>query len=134
LVTRRGSGRRRSGAGEDGHGRECERTNRDDVTMKQSASHDAARRTLRASKLETDAELACWAGDQRYLGSRALVDETNRGLQSARVLFQADVLVVVNGDLVLGAEQARGGERRHRALGCHDETLAATGEPAGKSA
>jgi len=32
--------------------------------MAQSASHDAAPRTLRASGLETDAELACRAGDR----------------------------------------------------------------------
>jgi hypothetical protein len=102
--------------------------------LEQSASHDAALRRLRASSLETDAELACRAGDQRCLGGGALRDETDRGLETARVLFQADVLVVVNGDLVLGAEQTRGGKRGHRPLGRHDETLAATGEPAGKSA
>ena len=45
-----------------------------------------------------------------YLGSRALRDETHRGLQAAGVLFETDVLVVVNGDLMLGAEQARCGE------------------------
>jgi len=50
------------------------------------------------------------------------------------MLFETDVLVVVNGDLVLGAEQARSGESRHRALGTHDETLTATGEPARESA
>jgi len=44
------------------------------------------------------------------LRSRALWDETHRGLQTAGVLFETDVLVVVNGDLVLGAEQARCGE------------------------
>jgi hypothetical protein len=49
------------------------------------------------------------------------------------VLFQTDVLVVVRSDLVLGPEQARGGERRHRALDAHHETLAASDEPAGKS-
>jgi len=29
------------------------------------------------------------------------------------MLFETDVLVVVNGDLVLGAKEAGGGERRH---------------------
>jgi hypothetical protein len=104
------------------------------VTVKQSASHDAARRTLRASKLETDAEIACRAGDQRYLGSRALGDETNRGLEAAGVFFKTDVLVVVNGDLVLRPEQACGGERRHRTLGTHHETFTASDEPARKAA
>jgi len=102
--------------------------------MTQSASHDATPRTLRASRLETDAELAWRAGDQCALGGRALWDETDRGLEAARVLFQADVLVVMNGDLVLRPEQARGGERRHRTLGRDDETLTAPGEPAGESA
>jgi hypothetical protein len=102
--------------------------------MKQSASHDAAPRTLRASRLETDAELACRAGDQGYLGGRALGNETNRGLQAAGVLFETDVLVVVNRDLVLCAEQARGGERGHRTLGTNNETLTTPNEPARKAA
>jgi len=67
------------------------------------------------------------------LGGRALGDEPDRGLQAARVLLETDVLVVVNGNLVLGTKEARGGERRHRALDAYHETLAASGEPAGKS-
>jgi hypothetical protein len=50
------------------------------------------------------------------------------------MLFKTDVLVVVNVDLVLCAEQARGGERWHRTLGSDHETLAAPDEPAGESA
>jgi hypothetical protein len=49
------------------------------------------------------------------------------------MLLELDVLVVVDGDLMLGAEQARGGEGRHRALGADHETFAAADEPAGKS-
>src|SRR5437762_6303649 len=107
LITGRGRRWGRSGAGHEDHGRECEGTRDDGVTMKQSASHDAAPRMLRASRLESDAELACRAGDRDRLGGRALWDETHRGLQTAGMLFETDVLVVVNGDLVLGAEQAR---------------------------
>ena len=102
--------------------------------MKQSASHDAAPRMPCASRLETDAEIACRAGDQSYLGSRALGDETNRGLEAAGVLFKTDVLVVVNGDLVLRAEQACSGKRGHRTLGTHHETFTASDEPTRKAA
>jgi hypothetical protein len=49
------------------------------------------------------------------------------------MLLEPDVLVVVNGDLMLGTEKARGGQRWHRALNTHHETLAASDEPAGKS-
>jgi len=77
------------------------------VTLKQSASHDAAPRTLCASRLETDAELACVAGERGFLGGGPLRDETHRGLKAAGMLFETDVLVVVNGHLVLSAEQAR---------------------------
>jgi hypothetical protein len=100
--------------------------------MKQPASHDAAPRTRRASSLETDGEAACRSSDQE-LGSGALGDEADGGLKTARMLFETDVLVVMDGDLVLGAEEARGGERRHRTLRAHHETLAAADEPAGKS-
>jgi hypothetical protein len=48
------------------------------------------------------------------------------------VLFETDVLVIVNSDLVLGTKEARGGERRHRALGTDDKTLAAPRESAGE--
>jgi len=48
------------------------------------------------------------------------------------VLFETDVLVVVNGDLVLSSKEARGGERRHRALDTDDKTLAASRESAGE--
>ena len=102
--------------------------------MKQSASHDAAPRMPCASRLETDAEIACRAGDQGYLGSRALGDETNGGLEAAGVLFKTDVLVVVNGDLVLCAEQACSGERGHRTLCTHHETFTASDEPTRKAA
>jgi len=63
----------------------------------------------------------------------ALGDEANRGLKTAWVLLETDVLVVMDGDLVLRAEEARGGERRHRTLGAHHKTLAASGEPAGET-
>jgi len=43
------------------------------------------------------------------LGGRALGDEPDRGLETARVLFETDVLVVVNGDFVLRTKEARGG-------------------------
>ena len=67
------------------------------------------------------------------LGGRALGDEANGGLKTARMLLELDVLVVVDGDLMLGAEEACGGECRHRALRGHHETLAASNEPARKS-
>ena len=100
--------------------------------MKQPASHDGAPRTLCASSLETDGEAACRSSNQE-LGGGALGNEANGGLKAARVLFEFDVLVVVDGDLMLRTEKAGGGERRHRTLGGHDETLAASGEPAGKT-
>ena len=105
---------------------------RDGRTTKQPTSHDDVPRTLRASRRETDGEEACRAGNPELRG-RALGDESHRGLETAGVLFQPDVLVVVNGDLMLGAEKARRGKRRHRALNTHHETLAASDEPAGKS-
>jgi hypothetical protein len=49
------------------------------------------------------------------------------------MLLEADVLVVVNSDLMLRTKETGGGERRHGTLGAHHETLAAPGEPAGKS-
>src|SRR5258705_11674489 len=67
------------------------------------------------------------------LGGGALGNEADSGLQTAGVLLELDVLVVVDGDLMLCPEKAGGGERRHRTLGGHDETLAASGEPAGKT-
>jgi len=97
--------------------------------MKQTASHDAAPRRLRASNLETDGEFACRSSD-RELGGGALGDEANGGLKTARVFLELDVLIVMDGDLVLGAEEARGGECRHGALGGHHETLAASDESA----
>ena len=100
--------------------------------MKQPASHDAAPRTPRASSLETDGEAACRSSDQE-LGGSALGDEANGGLKTAGVLLELDVLVVMDGDLVLGAEEARGGESRHRTLRGHHETLAASDEPAGET-
>jgi hypothetical protein len=100
--------------------------------MNQPASHDGARRTLCASNLGTDGEVACRSSNQE-LGGGALGDEADGGLETARMLFEFDVLVVVNGDLMLGAEKAGRGERWHRALGADDETLAASGEPAGKT-
>ena len=100
--------------------------------MKQPASHDAARRTRCASSLETDGEVACRSSNQA-LGGGALGDEPDSGLKTAGVLFELDVLVVVNGDFMLGAEKACGGESRHRALRAHHETLAASGVPAGKT-
>jgi hypothetical protein len=100
--------------------------------MKQPALHDAAPRTLHASSLETDGETARRSSDQE-LGRGALGDETDRGLKTARMLLETDVLVVVDGDLVFGAEEAGGGERRHRALRRHHETLAASDESTGKS-
>ncbi len=99
--------------------------------MKQPASHDAAPRTLCASNLGTDGEAARRSSSQE-LGRRALGDEADRGLQTARVLLETDVLVVMDGDLMLRTEEARCGERRHRALGTHHETLAAPDEPAGE--
>jgi hypothetical protein len=100
--------------------------------MKQPALHDAARRTLYASGRETDGEPARWPSD-RGLGRGALGNEAHRGLKTARVLFETDVLVVVNRDLVLCSEEARGGEGGHRSLRGHHETLAASGEPAGET-
>jgi hypothetical protein len=44
------------------------------------------------------------------------------------MLLETDVLVVVDRDLVLGSEEAGRGECRHRALGAHHETLAASDE------
>ena len=100
--------------------------------MKQPASHDAARRTLYASSLGTNGESACRSGNQ-VLGGGALGNEADGGLKTARVLLELDVLVVVNGDLMLCAEQAGRGECRHRTLRTHDEALAASGEPAGET-
>jgi hypothetical protein len=82
--------------------------------------------------LGTEGEVACRSSDQELAG-RALGDEADGGLETAGVLLETDVLVVMNGDLMLGAEEACGGECRHRALGAHHETLAASGEPAGKT-
>jgi hypothetical protein len=100
--------------------------------MKQPALHDAAPRTLCASSLGTDGEVA-YRSDNQVLGGRPLGDEADRGLKTARVLLELDVLVVVHGDLVLGAEEARGGEGGHRALRAHHKAFAATGEPAGET-
>jgi hypothetical protein len=80
--------------------------------MKQPASHDAAPRTLYASGQETDGETGRRSGNQ-VLGGRALGDEADRRLKPARVFLELDVLVVVDSDLMLGSEQACGGERRH---------------------
>jgi hypothetical protein len=98
----------------------------------QPTSHDAARRTVCASSLGTDGEPARRSGNQ-VLGGGALGNEADGGLKTAGVLLELDVLVVMDGDLVLGAEKACGSERRHRALRAHHKTLAATGEPAGKT-
>jgi hypothetical protein len=100
--------------------------------MKQPASHDAAPRTLCASSLGTDGEAACRSSDEE-LGGGALGNEANGGLKTARVLLELDVLVVVDGDLMLRAEETRGGECGHRALRGHHETLAASDEPAGET-
>ena len=100
--------------------------------MKQPASHDGAPRTLRASGLGTDGEAACRSSNQE-LGGAALGDEADGGLQTAGVLLELDVLVVMDGDLVLGSEKARRSECRHRSLGAHDKTLAASDEPARKT-
>jgi hypothetical protein len=75
--------------------------------MKQPASHDGAPRTLCASSLETDGEAACRSSKQE-LGGGALGNEADGGLKTAGVLFELDVLVVMDGDLVLGTEKARG--------------------------
>ena len=80
--------------------------------MKQTASHDAAPRTLCASSLGTEGVAACRSSNWE-LGGRALGNEADRGLKTAGVLLETDVLVVVDGDLMLGAEEACGGERRH---------------------
>ena len=66
-VTRRSLRLGRSGAGDEDRGGERKRTRDDRVTLKQSAPHHATTRTLRASRLETDADLACRAGDQGFL-------------------------------------------------------------------
>ena len=100
--------------------------------MKQPASHDGAPRTLCASSRETDGEAACRSSNQE-LGGGALGNEADGGLKTPRVLLELDVLVVMDGDLMLGAEQTCGGQRRHRALRGHHETLAASDEPAGKT-
>ena len=100
--------------------------------MKQPASHDAARRTPNASSLGTDGE-AARRSSKWELGGAALGDEADGGLKTARVLFELDVLVVVDGDLVLCAEEAGCGECRHRTLGTYHEALAASGEPAGET-
>jgi hypothetical protein len=97
--------------------------------MKQPASHDAARRTLYASSRRTDGEAARRSSPQELSGG-ALGDEADSGLKTARVLFETDVLVVVDGNFMLCAEEAGRGECRHRTLGSHDEALAASGEPA----
>jgi hypothetical protein len=100
--------------------------------MKQPASHDAAPRTVRASSRETDGAAACRSSNQE-LGGAALGDEADGGLKTARVLFETNVLVVVDGDFMLSTEEAGGGECRHRALRTYHETLTASDEPAGKS-
>lgn len=85
-----------------------------------------------ASGLGTDGEIACRSSN-RELSGGALGDEADGGLKTARVFLKTDVLVVVYGDLVFGAEEARGREGRHRTLGAHHETLAASDEPARKT-
>ena len=100
--------------------------------MKQPASHDGAPRTLCASNLETDGEVACRSSNQELSGG-ALGNEADGGLKTARVLLELDVLVVVDGDLMLRAEEAGRGKCRHRTLRTHDEALAASGEPAGET-
>jgi hypothetical protein len=97
--------------------------------MKQPSSHDAAPRTVCASSLETDGAVARRSSNQ-VLGGGALGNEANGGLKTAGMLLELDVLVVVDGDLMLRAEKACRGERRHRALRRHHETLTASGEPA----
>jgi len=66
LLTGRGGRWGRGGAGDEHNGGERERPRSDNVWMMQSATHDAARRTLRASRLQTDTDLACRAGDQGF--------------------------------------------------------------------
>jgi len=100
--------------------------------MNQTASHDGAPRTLCASNLGTDGKTARRSSNQELRGG-ALGDEANRGLKTARVLLETDVLIVMDGDLMLRAEETRGGERWHRALRAHHKTLAASGEPAGET-
>jgi len=85
-----------------------------------------------ASNLRTDGETARRSSSQELRGG-ALGDEANRGLKTARVLLETDVLVVVDGDLMLRAEETCGGERRHGTLRAHHKTLAASGEPAGET-
>ena len=88
-----------------------------------------------------------WYGDVRNgelmdaLISRADVvvhmaaeSHVTRSIYDNRLFFETDVLVVVNGDLVLRAEQACGGERGHRTLGTHHETFTASDEPTRKAA
>jgi hypothetical protein len=100
--------------------------------VNQPAFHDAARRTLCASSLETDGEAAYRSSNQE-LGGGALGNEADGGLQTAGMLLKTDVLVVMDGDLMLRAEETRGGERGHRALRAHHKTFAASDEPAGKT-
>jgi hypothetical protein len=100
--------------------------------MKQPASHDAAPRRLCASNPGTDGEPACRSSNQE-LGGGALGNEADGGLKTPGVLLETDVLVVVDGDLMLRTEEACRSERRHRALRGHHETLAAPGEPAGET-
>jgi hypothetical protein len=100
--------------------------------MKQPASHDAAPRRLCASSLATDGEAARRSRDQELSGG-ALGNEADGGLKAAGMLLELDVLVVVDGDLVLCSEKTRGGQRGHRALCGHHETLATSGEPAGET-
>src|SRR5437879_13142864 len=66
-----------------------------------------------------------------WLGGRAFGNESHRRLQTARVLFETDVLVGVNGDIVLSSKEARGGERRPGALGRHEKTLGGSPDSAG---
>jgi hypothetical protein len=100
--------------------------------MEQPAKHDAAPRRVYASSLETDGEAARRSSNQ-VLGGGALGDEADGCLKTAGVLLELDVLVVMDRDLVLRAEKTRGGERGHRALGTHHETLTASDEPARKT-
>jgi hypothetical protein len=100
--------------------------------MKQPASHDAARRTLYASSRGTDGEAACRSSKWELSGG-ALRHEADRGLKTARMLLETDVLVVVDRDLVLGPEEAGRGECRHRSLSAYHETLAASDESTRKT-
>jgi hypothetical protein len=100
--------------------------------MKQPTSHDAAPRRVCASSLETDGEAAC-RPSKWELGGAALGNEANGGLKTAGMLLELDVLVVVDGDLMLRTEKACRGERWHRALRRHHETLATSDESARKT-